>query len=622
MKVSPKGAWSNPCPFCRIFGIDNYSGMTYNWSEFGNSMAEDYTKGSEQILSVTHIDDSATEKRLVYTYSGTSDSYTQKTDDLGRMTELVTPLGTYTYTYDGLGRVTAKTLKSGSVTVAKETYLYTESNDSGYTSPLKKRITYKDNSWDGYTCDGNGLIKNIVHSPGTHLRTYQYDGMNRLTREDIQGHKTATYEYDKAGNLTCRKEYDYHGLSLDGETPNKTVTYSYQNGRMTSYDGESCVYDENGNPTTYRGKTLTWTRGRLLETYPSLASPNVTWTFTYNADGIRVGKSAPGTTTTYGVDGERIVYEKTNGQIKRYFYDESGIAGMYYQGAYWYFRKNLQGDVVGICNASGTLIGEYVYDAWGNLLEEPTNGVLLANPFRYRGYYYDSSIGLYYLNSRYYDPETGRFLNEDLISYLEPETIGGINLYAYCLNDPVNNIDPSGHFPALLLSVLISMSVSLLAETASDLLDDGKLNSNLNDYLGAAVSGAIAGLGRGLISTALLSGIGEVLSQTFITNEINGLGEAASVFAITAFSSAVGYGIGKGVQRFGGNAKFKSIIGNSTKNLAINNKLANAGYKQLKIGVLGKSGVVDGIIQNSRGLRIVDDLVENGFGFVISVRWW
>ena len=256
------------------------------------------------------------------------------------------------------------------------------------------------------------------------------------------------------------------------------------------------------------------------------------------------------------------------------------------------------------------------------MLEEPASGIMSENPFRYRGYYYDTSIGLYYLNSRYYDPETGRFLNEDLVSYLEPETIGGINLYAYCLNDPVNYIDPSGHFPALLLSVIISMSVSLLAETASDLLDDGKLNSNLNDYLGAAVSGAIAGLGRGLISTALLSGIGEVLSQTFITNEINGLGEAASVFAITAFSSAVGYGIGKGVQRFGGNAKFKSIIGNSTKNLAINNKLANAGYKQLKIGVLGKSGVVDGIIQNSRGLRIVDDLVENGFGFVISVRWW
>ena len=477
--------------------IDNYSGMTYTYSELGNTITESYKKGSEQILTVSHHDDTAKMKRLVYSHSGTSDSYTQKTDDLGRMTELVTPLGTYTYTYDGLGRVTAKTLKSGSVTVAKETYLYTESNDSGYTSPLKKRITYKDNSWDGYTCDGNGLIKNIVHSPGTHLRTYQYDGMNRLTREDIQGHKTATYEYDKAGNLTCRKEYDYHAMSLDGETPNKTVTYSYQNGRMTSYDGESCVYDENGNPTTYRGKTLTWTRGRLLETYPSLTSPNVTWTFTYNADGIRVGKSAPGTTTTYGVDGERIVYEKTGGQIKRYFYDESGIAGMYYQGAYWYFRKNLQGDVVGICNASGTLIGEYAYDAWGNLLEEPESGIMKDNPFRYRGYYYDTSIGLYYLNSRYYDPETGRFLNEDLVSYLEPETIGGINLYAYCLNDPVNYVDPTGHkaewWQWLISGIEIVAGIALIATGTFSALGAGLIALGVGSMISGAVNESTGG---------------------------------------------------------------------------------------------------------------------------------
>ena len=489
--------------------IDNYSGMTYTYSESGNSIIEDYQKGSEQILTVSHYDDTAKMKRLVYSHSGGSDPYTQKTDDFGRMTELVTPLGTYTYTYDGLGRVTAKTLKSGSVTVAKETYLYTESSDSGYTSPEKNRITYKDNSWDGYTRDGNGLIKIIVHSPGANLRTYKYDGMNRLIRENIKGHKTATYEYDKAGNLTCRKEYDYHTMSLDDKTPNKTVTYTYQNGRMTSYDGESCVYDENGNPTTYRGKTLTWTRGRLLETYPSLASPNVTWTFTYNADGIRVGKSAPGTTTTYGVDGERIVYEKTNGQIKRYFYDESGIAGFEYSGQKYVFRKNLQGDVVGICNSSGTLIGEYVYDAWGNLLEEPTNDVLLANPFRYRGYYYDTSIGLYYLNSRYYDPETGRFLNEDLVSYLEPETIGGINLYAYCLNDPVNNIDPSGH---VVISLLIALAVT-----------------------GAVVGGAAAGL---------------IASS----NGVQGWELAGSIFGGALLGGAIGALVGLGLPMIGGTA--------------------------------------------------------------------
>ena len=479
--------------------IDNYSGMTYTYSETASTKTETIEQASTPVLSIiAQWSSDGLENQLYYVYPDDhNDSYIRETDVFGRMTELVTPLGTYTYTYDGLGRVTAKTLKSGSVTVAKETYLYTESSDSGYTSPLKKRITYKDNSWDGYTCDGNGLIKNIVHSPGTHLRTYQYDGMNRLTREDIQGHKTATYEYDKAGNLTCRKEYDYHTMSLDNRTPNKTVTYSYQNGRMTSYDGESCVYDENGNPTTYRGKTLTWTRGRLLETYPSLASPNVTWTFTYNADGIRVGKSAPGTTTTYGVDGERIVYEKTNGQIKRYFYDESGIAGFEYSGQKYVFRKNLQGDVVGICSSSGTLIGEYVYDAWGNLLEEPTNGVLLANPFRYRGYYYDSSIGLYYLNSRYYDPETGRFLNEDLVSYLEPETIGGINLYAYCLNDPVNYIDPTGHkaewWQWLISGIEVVVGSALVATGVASGVGIGLIGLGVGSMISGAVNESTGG---------------------------------------------------------------------------------------------------------------------------------
>ena len=202
------------------------------------------------------------------------------------------------------------------------------------------------------------------------------------------------------------------------------------------------------------------------------------------------------------MDGERIVYEKTNGQIKRYFYDESGIAGFEYSGQKYVFRKNLQGDVVGICNASGTLIGEYVYDAWGNLLEEPTNDVLLANPFRYRGYYYDTSIGLYYLNSRYYDPETGRFLNEDLVSYLEPETIGGINLYAYCLNDPVNNIDPSGHLVlSLILAIGMAAGVGAVIGVAGTFVGDlvssaiaGEWTwSSWETYLGNALGGAIGG---------------------------------------------------------------------------------------------------------------------------------
>ena len=124
------------------------------------------------------------------------------------------------------------------------------------------------------------------------------------------------------------------------------------------------------------------------------------------------------------------------------------------------------------------------------------------NPFRYRGYYYDSSIGLYYLNSRYYDPETGRFLNEDLISYLEPETIGGINLYAYCLNDPVNNIDPSGHLViSLILTLGVAAGVGAVVGVAGTFIGDlvssaiaGEWTwSSWETYLGNALGGAIGG---------------------------------------------------------------------------------------------------------------------------------
>ena len=269
-----------------------------------------------------------------------------------------------------------------------------------------------------------------------------------------------------------------------------------------------------------------------------MASPEETWTFTYNADGIRVGKSAPGTTTTYGVDGERIVYEKTNGQIKRYFYDESGIAGFEYSGQKYVFRKNLQGDVVGICSSSGTLIGEYEYDAWGNLLEEPASGIMSENPFRYRGYYYDTSIGLYYLNSRYYDPETGRFLNEDLVSYLEPETIGGINPYAYCLNDPVNNIDPSGHFVAsLIISIAIGASLSALSSALGQLMTTREVNG-IGGVIGQfAMQGALS--------------VGEALSLSAVEGSLNNFSLAEGVLSFLAGGVLGSIGAKNAAKEFG-----------------------------------------------------------------------
>ncbi|MFA6860604.1 MAG: RHS repeat-associated core domain-containing protein [Clostridia bacterium] len=114
-----------------------------------------------------------------------------------------------------------------------------------------------------------------------------------------------------------------------------------------------------------------------------------------------------------------------------------------------------------VYDTSGTLQAEYVYDAWGNhqcilsdssVIYDSTTGVISGyeshignlNPFRYRSYYWDNETKLYYLMSRYYDPETGRFINMDDTSYLDPNTINGLNLYSYCANNPVMFTDSTG----------------------------------------------------------------------------------------------------------------------------------------------------------------------------------
>ena len=115
-----------------------------------------------------------------------------------------------------------------------------------------------------------------------------------------------------------------------------------------------------------------------------------------------------------------------------------GLGYNKYNGQKYVYRKNLQGDIVAILDECGCTRGTYEYDAWGNIIWQGGSELLTINPFRYRGYYYDEETGLYYLNSRYYDPETGRFISPDSVNCLEPGAYNGLNLYAYCGNNPVN----------------------------------------------------------------------------------------------------------------------------------------------------------------------------------------
>ena len=297
----------------------------------------------------------------------------------------------------------------------------------------------KDNT--RYTYDKAGNISTVTEN-GVVTR-YVYDGLNRLIREDNPTFGKVTYEYDNAGNILCKtvrgKKYRYT-YPQDG-WKDQLLERSYK-----EYDGTEVVerfeYDVLGNPTVYRNKSLTW-QGRRLKQLDDT-------TFTYDVNGIRTSKVHNSILTKYIYDGNNLVAEQRGSEWIYYLYGVDGVAGFNYDGKTYLYRKNVQGDVTHIYkqeeDKSLILVAEYVYDAWGNNSAVLNlDGIATFNPFRYRSYYFDTETSLYYLQTRYYDPELGRFISADSIEYLDPETLGGLNLYAYCGNNPVMGIDPEGN---------------------------------------------------------------------------------------------------------------------------------------------------------------------------------
>ena len=139
----------------------------------------------------------------------------------------------------------------------------------------------------------------------------------------------------------------------------------------------------------------------------------------------------------------------TWGSNKLHFtYDSLGPASVTYNGVKYFYLKNAQGDVTGLVNASGTQVVSYTYDPWGAPMS--TGGTMAAtlgaaNPLRYRGYVYDTETGFYYVSSRYYNPEVGRWINAD--GYVSTgQGVLGNNMFAYCGNNPVNRVDHTGQF--------------------------------------------------------------------------------------------------------------------------------------------------------------------------------
>ena len=380
--------------------------------------------------------------------------------------------GTETYYYDEYDRVYAKdyiyrvTGNSSERFVNNVEYSYEEYE--GYTSNRVETYTSTVNGTSvssTFTYDANGNITKIVYSTGEEVRyvvRYVYDYLDRLIREDngLKGY-TYVYTYDKAGNITKKQTVSLTAEEVIDEDSGNIVTYTYATDgwgdRLTAYNGHEITYDEIGNPLSYyngASYTFTWS-GRELTV---AGKGGNTYSFTYNDAGTRTTKTKNGVTTTYYLNGTQILAEETSGNVTVYLYDsESAPLGMQYRGAnyaantwdvYWY-EKNIFGDIVAVYDETGTKLISYEYDAYGRCWSMQHNGgystAAYNNPFRYRGYYYDRDLELYYLNSRYYDGYTGRFISPDKF-VSTGQGLTGYNMYAYCGDNPVMRVDPTGKF--------------------------------------------------------------------------------------------------------------------------------------------------------------------------------
>ena len=265
--------------------------------------------------------------------------------------------------------------------------------------------------------------------------------------------RTTTYVYDKAGNLIKETDCNGNSIQYDYDAYDRVIRVTDQDGITTR-----AFYDEEGNitkvvdPEHYdpkkddgKGETYVYdTMGRLLDVYDK---QDGTWQQNvYDATGLRMATVENGTYTGYTYDGDNILAEYNNDDSRttRYIRGYDLISQKNDAGETYHYLHNAHGDITKLVDTAGKVQNSYSYDAFGNTTSYSEN---VRNKFRYAGEQYDSITGEYYLRARYYDPAMGRFMNEDTYKG-QIENPQSMNLYAYCLNNPVIYTDPSGHYVA------------------------------------------------------------------------------------------------------------------------------------------------------------------------------
>lgn len=421
--------------------------------------------------------------RQQYSYTGVKADGTADSSVDGTISAITTTIPgqldvTSKYEYNDLRQLEKKTVtvpnqNRGTTTVYTRGYTYAVIAEDDGCNRMGTRLAStaytfgsSSRSFD-YTYDAAGNIQTVT-TGGTNVpaaaasKTYTYDAQGQLATE-TNGGASRAYAYDTVGNIrsvttdgAVIKSFGYTNPSWPDLLTSVTVGGTTKD---ILYEGQTQTSDvpSSGNPVTYyNGKdyTFTWTKGRQLA---SATVDGKQISYTYDMSGVRTSKTVDGTTYNYTTLSGKVMRQTWGNKSLEFVYDDGSqpFAMIYKHGSeteLYYYLVNAQGDVSAILDSGGKIAASYDYDAWGNCTVYDSSDAAIGdlNPLRYRGYYYDAETGFYYLQSRYYDFANCRFINAD---GLFADSFIGTNLFAYCMNNPVNMSDHTGHWPQWLKNV-------------------------------------------------------------------------------------------------------------------------------------------------------------------------
>lgn len=406
----------------------------------------------------------------VVTLENIDNQYIYEYNNEGNIIKITTDGIVINYVYDNLQRLIQVNTNGNIVN-------YQYITNGKRTSVLVDSIIDENDNYK-FKYDKLGNITNIYKN-NTLIKTYYYDVYNQLIKEENPT-GSIEYVYDNFGNILSRKHYNESNSLIN------TDTYEYSNNefkdQLTKYNDISITYDNIGNPLTIGNSTLTWTNGRQLSSY---SNDDLTVTYKYNYNGIRTEKTVNNVTYKYYLEDRNIEYLQTSNNMLYFFRDDNDrLIGFKNNSDMYYYIKNGQEDIIGIKNANSDIIATYTYDNFGKILSikdalgneiTSDDNIAIINPFRYRSYYYDNETKLYYLNTRYYNPEWGRFLNMDGIIGSNKDILS-FNLYSYCSNNFVNCLDSNGKVLNLIAKLMWKTVISALPlfsmKTSAEFLND------------------------------------------------------------------------------------------------------------------------------------------------------